>query len=70
MEDALRGSQTVKDFTDGAVRMLDETTKYLRDTEPKDMLGDFQTKAKANPMAFLFGALAVGFLAGQMLRRS
>jgi len=68
--DALPGSPKVKDFADGAARVLDGTAKYLRDKQPKDMLGDFQAQAKANPVAFLIGALAVGFLAGRMIRRS
>ena len=68
--DAMPGSPKVKDFADGAVRMLDGTARYLRDKQPKDMLGDLQMQAKANPVAFLIGALAVGFLAGRMLRRS
>jgi hypothetical protein len=67
---ALPGAPKVKEFADGAVNMLDGTARYLRDRQPKDMLGDLQTQAKANPVAFLIGALAVGFLAGRMLRRS
>ena len=68
--DALPGAPKVREFADGAARMLDGTAKYLRDRQPKDMLDDFHTRAKANPVAFLIGALAVGFLAGRMLRRS
>ena len=67
--DALPTSPKVKDFADGAARMLDGTARYLRDRQPKDMLGDFHAQAKANPVAFLIGAVAVGFLAGRMLRR-
>jgi hypothetical protein len=68
--DALPGAPRVREFADGAARMFDGTAKYLRDRQPKDMLDDFHAQAKANPVAFLIGALAVGFLAGRMLRRS
>lgn len=65
----LPGGPKIKEMADGAASMLDGTARYLRDKDATDMLGDFQARARANPAAFLIGALAVGFVAGRMLRR-
>jgi hypothetical protein len=67
--DKFAGTPRVREFADGAARALDGTAKYLRDRSGKDMLTDLQTQARANPVPFLLGALAVGFLAGRMIRR-
>ena len=56
-------------LADGAAKVIEETTQYLRDKRPADLLADLGTRTKANPVAFLLGALALGFVAGRMIRR-
>lgn len=67
--DRLVDTPKVREFAGGAAKMLDGTAKYLRDKNAKDMLSDLQGQIKANPMVFLIGALAFGFVTGRMLRR-
>jgi hypothetical protein len=62
-------SSRTAEFTDGAAKVIDGTARYLRDSQATDMLAGLESKTKANPLAFLLGALAVGFVAGRMLRR-
>jgi hypothetical protein len=58
-----------REVAGNAADMLDGTARYLREKRPQDMLSDLKEQTKANPVAFLLAAVAVGFLAGRMLRR-
>lgn len=58
-----------REVAGSATQMLDGTARYLREKNPQDMLSDLKEQTKANPVAFLLGAVAVGFLVGRMLRR-
>jgi hypothetical protein len=65
----LPGGEKVRHFAGQAAQTFDRTASYLRETEPRAMLDDLVNQTKARPMAFLIGAVAVGFVAGRMLRR-
>jgi len=65
----LPGGPKVRDFANRTADGLDRSARYLRERQPKDMWMDIQEGAKARPVPFLVGALAVGFVAGRMLRR-
>ena len=72
--DAIRSAadrlpETPREVAGGAAKVLDGTARYLRDHNPQDMLSDLKEQTKANPVVFLLGAVALGFLAGRMLRR-
>ena len=67
--DQLPGAEKVRHFASQAANTFDRTASYLRDTDAKDILDDFVEQTKARPMAFLIGAVAVGFVAGRMMRR-
>ena len=67
--DSLPGGPKVRQFASQAAEKLDSTADYLREKQAKDMLEDLQEQTKAKPIPFLIGALAVGFIAGRMLRR-
>ena len=72
--DAIRSAaerlpDTPREVAGSAAKVLDGTAQYLREKNPQDMLSDLREQTKANPVAFLLGAVAVGFLAGRMLRR-
>jgi len=65
----LPGGPNVRQFANQAADTLDSTADYVRDTDPAAMLDDLKEQARSNPLPFLAGALAVGFLAGWMMRR-
>ena len=67
--DKLPGGPAVREFANRTAEGFDRTVHYLRETHPKDMWMDIQDGAKARPVPFLVGALALGFVAGRMLRR-
>jgi hypothetical protein len=65
----LPGGPTVRQFASEAADTLDSTADYVRDTEAAEMLEDLKEQARSNPLPFLAGAVAVGFLVGWMMRR-
>ena len=65
----LPGGPTARDFANRTADSLDRGMRYLRDRQAKDVWMDIQEGAKARPVPFLVGALAIGFVAGRMLRR-
>jgi hypothetical protein len=67
--DRLPGGPKVRDFANRTADGLDRTVRYLRDTQASDMWTDIQEGAKARPVPFLVGAVAIGFVAGRLLRR-
>lgn len=50
-----------------ADKMSDSAT-WLRDTSGRDMMHSFESMVKEHPGRTLLGAVAIGFLAGRMLR--
>jgi hypothetical protein len=65
----LPGGPKVQEFAARTADGLDRTGRYLRDHQARDMWFDIQEGAKARPVPFLVGALALGFVAGRMMRR-
>ena len=65
----LPGGPRVRDFANRTADNLDRGVQYLRERQAKDMWMDIQEGAKARPVPFLVGAVAIGFVAGRLLRR-
>jgi hypothetical protein len=65
----LPGGPSVRQFAGQAADTLDSTADYVRDTDATEMLEDLKEQARSNPLPFVVGALAVGFLVGRMMRR-
>ena len=65
----LPGGPKVQHFASRTADGLDRTGRYLRERQASDMWFDIQEGAKARPVPFLVGALALGFVAGRMMRR-
>ncbi len=65
----LPGGPKVREFASRTADGFDRSVQYLRERHAKDMWMDIQEGAKARPVPFLVGALALGFVAGRMLRR-
>jgi hypothetical protein len=63
------GGPKVQQFASRTADGLDRTGRYLRDRQARDMWVDIQEGAKTRPVPFLVGALALGFVAGRMMRR-
>jgi len=58
------------EFARRAKGALNSTADYIRQTDLGDVVEDVKRYTKSNPVPMLLGAVAVGFLAGRMLRRS
>jgi hypothetical protein len=65
----LPGGPKVQQFANRTADGLDRTVRYLREHQAQDMWVDIQEGAKARPVPFLIGALALGFVAGRLMRR-
>jgi ElaB/YqjD/DUF883 family membrane-anchored ribosome-binding protein len=57
-------------FTHAAADKLGATANYVRDHEFRQMVGDVEKYAKANPGKALAVAAIAGFLAGVAIRRA
>jgi ElaB/YqjD/DUF883 family membrane-anchored ribosome-binding protein len=66
---ATRLGNVAVNFADKAKARLDNAADYVREFDVDAMVDDVKRYAKSNPVPMLLGALAVGFLAGRMLRR-
>ena len=62
-------SSMASDLRQKAVSKLSDTATYFRENDVQAMASDLKGWVKANPTQALVGALAVGFLAGTLLRR-
>ena len=56
--------------TDQAAELVDNASAYLRDTSVDQMIGQVEGFGKREPMLFLVGAAALGFLAARFLKSS
>lgn len=67
-----QGSDTgkVADFTDRAAEYADKAAGYLRDTSVDQMIGQVEDFGRREPVMFLVGAAALGFLAARFLKSS
>lgn len=60
----------VKSATGKAKQTMGAAADYVRENDAEDMVGDLARIAKSNPLPMLIAALAVGFTAGLLVRRS
>jgi hypothetical protein len=60
----------VADFTDRAAEVADNAANYLRDTSVDQMIGQVEDFGRREPVLFLVGAAALGFLAARFLKSS
>jgi hypothetical protein len=67
--DRLPGGPKVRQFASQAADRLDHTADYLRERDARQILSDLEEQTKAHPVPFLIGALALGFVAGRLMRR-
>ena len=68
-----RGSEAYgkyAEITDHAAGMVDKASSYLRDTSVDQMVGEVERFGKREPVLFLVGAAAIGFLAARFLKSS
>ncbi len=55
-------------FADTAGDKVDELARYLSERSPDQLLSDVQRQARDNPVFFIGGAFAIGFVAGRFLK--
>jgi len=58
------------EITDRAAEVVDKASTYLRDTSVDQMVGEVERFGKREPVLFLVGAAALGFLAARFLKSS
>ncbi len=58
------------DVTDRAAEAADKAASYLRDTSVDQMIGEVESFGRREPMLFLIGAAAIGFMAARFLKSS
>ena len=59
----------MRDVASRTAETLDGAARYLRDTPGPQILEDLRAKARAHPVPFLLGALALGFFVGRLVRQ-
>ena len=62
-------SSMASDLRQKAMNKLSDTATYFRENDVQAMTADFKGWVKENPTQALIGAVAIGFLAGTLLRR-
>lgn len=69
MSDSLRDQQPqVASFVQTAADRIDETSRYLREHEPRELIGAAESWARRQPALAIGGALIAGIAAGRFLR--
>jgi len=71
--ESLRGQAStgkVADMTDYAAEVTDKAASYLRETSVDQMIGEVESFGRREPMLFLVGAAALGFVAARFLKSS
>jgi vacuolar-type H+-ATPase subunit H len=58
------------EITDQAANLVDKASGYLRDTSVDRMIGEVESFGKREPVLFLVGAAALGFMAARFLKSS
>ncbi len=64
------GAGKVADMTDYAAEVTDKAASYLRNTSVDQMIGEVENFGRREPMLFLAGAAALGFIAARFLKSS
>ena len=72
--ESLRGqspsNSKVAEVTDRAAEITDRAASYLRDTSVDQMIGEVEGFGRSEPVLFLVGAAALGFIAARFLKSS
>lgn len=74
LADSLRGSNkdgnvgAVQPLIDGAVQVIHRVSDRLERGSTEELLRDAQTQIRQRPGVFIAGCIAVGFLAGRILK--
>jgi ElaB/YqjD/DUF883 family membrane-anchored ribosome-binding protein len=66
--DSLPGGDTVHNVVHSTADKMAATADYLRSHRMKDVIADIEGCVRRNPGPSLLAAVAVGFLAGRLLR--
>jgi len=64
------GAGNVANVTDYAAEVTDKAANYLRNTSVDRMIGEVENFGRREPMLFLVGAAALGFVAARFLKSS
>jgi ElaB/YqjD/DUF883 family membrane-anchored ribosome-binding protein len=62
-------NQTADEAATAVSDVTSRVADYVRDLDAREMLKEAESWAKEHPGAALAGAVAVGFIAGRLLRR-
>jgi len=65
-----QGQGMVGQFVDRAAELADGVSGYLRERSVGDLTGELENFARREPMLFLGGAFALGFMAARFLKSS
>ena len=69
-ENVPSAGQRVEDAVSYARVRLEDAADYFRDHDARAILDDAMQYAKTHPAQALIGAVVLGFVAGQLIRRS
>ena len=63
------GGERMSKVTHEVADRVDGASRYIREKDARDMLADVESIVRAHPTRSLLAVLAIGFLAGRVLRR-
>ena len=63
------GGERLSKVTHEVADRVDGASRYMREKDARDMLADVESIVRAHPTRSLLAVLAIGFLAGRVLRR-
>ena len=63
------GGERLSKVTHEVADRVDGASRYIREKDARDMLADVESIVRAHPTRSLLAVLAIGFLAGRVLRR-
>ena len=63
------GGERLSKVTHEVADRVDGASRYVREKDARDMLADVESIVRAHPTRSLLAVLAIGFLAGRVLRR-
>jgi len=69
LRDRVPASGKVNEFATATADKIENTARYLREHDTRDMVSGVESAVRKNPGASLAAALAVGFLIGTAMRR-
>jgi len=69
LRDRVPASGKVNEIATATAGKIEDTARYLREHDTRDMVAGVETLVRRNPGASLAAALAVGFLIGTAMRK-